>query len=33
MMVREQRAVTSWRPDSPGAEGVRSLEVRWIFPR
>lgn len=32
MTVREQTAVTARRPVSPGAEGVRSLEVRWIFP-
>lgn len=32
MMVQEQRAVTAWQPDSPGDEGVGSLEVRWIFP-
>jgi hypothetical protein len=32
MTVQEQTAVTAWQPDSPAAEGVRSLEVRWIFP-
>ena len=32
MTVQEQRAVTAWPPDSPGAEGIRSLELRWIFP-
>ena len=24
--------MTSAQPESPVAEGVRSLEVRWIFP-
>lgn len=32
MMIQEQWAVTAWPPESAGTEGVRSLEVRWIFP-
>lgn len=32
MTVDEQSAVRAWQPVSPGADGVRSLEVRWIFP-
>jgi hypothetical protein len=30
MTVPEQRA--AWPHDSPGAEGIRSLELRWILP-
>jgi hypothetical protein len=29
---REQGAISAALPESPPAEGVRSLEVRWIFP-
>jgi len=29
---RQGRAMTAGQPDSPAAEGVRSLEVRGIFP-
>jgi hypothetical protein len=32
MTVQEPSTVTAWPVDSPAAEGVRSLEVRWIFP-
>jgi hypothetical protein len=32
MTTREQTAVMAWQPGSPAGEGVRSLEVRWIFP-
>jgi hypothetical protein len=32
MTVRELRAVTAWHPGSSAGDGVRSLEVRWIFP-
>jgi len=32
MTVPEQRAATAWALDSPGAEGIRSLELRWILP-
>jgi hypothetical protein len=32
MTVQEQTAVMAWQPGSLAAEGVRSLEVRWIFP-
>ena len=28
----ERRTMTAARPESLGTEGVRSLEVRWIFP-
>jgi hypothetical protein len=30
--VQEQEAMTAEPPQSPVTEGVRSLEVRWIFP-
>jgi len=29
---QEQRTISAPLPESPPAEGVRSLEVRWIFP-
>jgi hypothetical protein len=29
---QEQRTISAALPESPPAEGVRSLEVRWIFP-
>jgi hypothetical protein len=32
MTVREQSTMTAWQPGSAAAEGVRSLELRWIFP-
>jgi hypothetical protein len=32
MTVPEQSTVTAWPVDSPAAEGIRSLELRWIFP-
>jgi len=32
MTVPEQRVAMAWPYDSPGAEGVRSLELRWILP-
>ena len=32
MTVPEQRAATAGAHDSPGAEGIRTLELRWILP-
>jgi hypothetical protein len=29
---QEQVTMTAAQPDSPVTEGIRSLEVRWIFP-
>jgi hypothetical protein len=31
-IVQEQKAMTAALPEGPVTEGVRSLEVRWIFP-
>jgi hypothetical protein len=32
MTVHEQRVVTAWPHDRAGAEGISSLELRWILP-